>query len=150
MYTSGSSGEPKGVVIPQRALTELAADGSFRNGSGPGDGNRHGDGHRHGDGDGVEGEGEGVGSFGPAAPHRRVLLHSPHTFDAATYEVWVPLLNGGTVVVCPDEPVTPALLARVLPERRVSALFLTAELFRAVAELAPGALRGLREVWTGG
>ncbi|MEU4795905.1 AMP-binding protein [Streptomyces sp. NPDC023327] len=146
MYTSGSSGEPKGVVIPQRALTELAADGSFRNGSGPGDGSRDGDGA----GDGVEGEGEGVGSFGPAAPHRRVLLHSPHTFDAATYEVWVPLLNGGTVVVCPDEPVTPALLARVLPERRVSALFLTAELFRAVAELAPGALRGLREVWTGG
>ncbi|WP_055528758.1 non-ribosomal peptide synthetase, partial [Streptomyces alboniger] len=125
MYTSGSTGEPKAVVIPQRAIAELAADGRFRSGG------------RGGEPD-------------PAGAHRRVLLHSPHTFDAATYEVWVPLLNGGTVVICPDEPVTPALLARVLPERRVTALWLTAELFRLVAELAPMSLRGLREVWTGG
>ncbi|MBC3840502.1 hypothetical protein GXW82_10425 [Streptacidiphilus sp. 4-A2] len=31
--------------------------------------------------------------------HERVLLHSPHAFDASTYELWVPLLSGGTVVV---------------------------------------------------
>ena len=36
--------------------------------------------------------------------HQRVLFHSPPAFDAATYEVWVPLLNGGTVVIAPDEP----------------------------------------------
>ncbi|MGW0531565.1 non-ribosomal peptide synthetase [Streptomyces sp. NPDC003032] len=124
MYTSGSSGEPKGVVVPQRAVVELAADTRFRPG--------------------------GRGEPGSAHTHSRVLLHSPHTFDAATYEVWVPLLNGGTVVICPDEPVTPALLAKVLPERRVTALWLTAELFRTVAELEPRSLRGLREVWTGG
>ncbi|MEV0125849.1 amino acid adenylation domain-containing protein [Streptomyces sp. NPDC050703] len=118
MYTSGSSGEPKGVVVPQRAIAELAADSRFRDAG--------------------------------RSPHRRVLLHSPHTFDAATYEVWVPLLNGGTVVVCPDEPVTPGLLARVLPERGVTALWLTAELFRTVADLAPAALGAAREVWTGG
>ncbi|MGV9879879.1 AMP-binding protein, partial [Streptomyces sp. NPDC003006] len=124
MYTSGSSGEPKGVVVPQRAIVELAGDTRFRPG--------------------------GRGEPGAAHAHSRVLLHSPHTFDAATYEVWVPLLNGGTVVICPDEPVTPALLAKVLPERRVTALWLTAELFRTVAELAPRSLRGQREVWTGG
>lgn len=28
--------------------------------------------------------------------HRRVLVHSPHTFDASTYELWVPLFHGGT------------------------------------------------------
>ncbi|MBC3839631.1 AMP-binding protein [Streptacidiphilus sp. 4-A2] len=27
--------------------------------------------------------------------HRRVLMHSPHSFDASTYEMWVPLLSGG-------------------------------------------------------
>ncbi len=30
--------------------------------------------------------------------HQRVLLHSPAAFDASTYELWVPLLSGGTVV----------------------------------------------------
>ncbi|MFK4212599.1 amino acid adenylation domain-containing protein [Streptomyces sp. NPDC030920] len=82
--------------------------------------------------------------------HERVLLHNPYTFDASTYEVWVPLLSGGTVVVSPAEAVTPDLLGRLVAERRVTALMLTPELLRTVAEIAPGALCGLREVWSGG
>ncbi|MET9479708.1 amino acid adenylation domain-containing protein [Streptomyces sp. NPDC006638] len=82
--------------------------------------------------------------------HRRVLLHNPYTFDASTYEVWIPLLNGGTVVVAPAEAVTPDLLKRVVPDRRVTALMLTPELLRTVAEIAPDALAGLSEVWSGG
>ncbi|MEV0786650.1 amino acid adenylation domain-containing protein [Streptomyces sp. NPDC050423] len=82
--------------------------------------------------------------------HHRVLLHNPYTFDASTYEVWVPLLNGGTVVVAPAEAITPDLLKRVVPDRGVTALMLTPELLRTVAEIAPDALRGLREVWSGG
>ncbi|QIQ01320.1 non-ribosomal peptide synthetase [Streptomyces liangshanensis] len=82
--------------------------------------------------------------------HRRVLFHNPYTFDASTYEVWVPLLNGGTVVVAPAEAVTPDLLKRVVPDRRVTALMLTPELLRTVAEIAPDALAGLSEVWAGG
>ncbi|MFH8520090.1 amino acid adenylation domain-containing protein [Streptomyces gelaticus] len=115
IHTSGSTGEPKGVVVPQRAITELAADARFAGGA-----------------------------------HDRVLLHNPYTFDASTYEVWVPLLNGGTVVVAPAEAVTPDLLERVVRERRVTALMLTPELLRTVAEIAPEALSGLREVWSGG
>ncbi|MFF1448604.1 amino acid adenylation domain-containing protein [Streptomyces sp. NPDC058274] len=115
LHTSGSTGEPKGVVVPQRAIVELAADSRFR-----------------------------------GAAHRRVLLHSPYTFDSMTYEVWIPLLNGGTVVVAPAGPVTPELLGRVVPEQGITALFLTPELLRTVAEIAPQSLAGLHEVWAGG
>ncbi|MFC8300698.1 amino acid adenylation domain-containing protein [Micromonospora orduensis] len=82
--------------------------------------------------------------------HARVLLHSPHTFDAASYELWVPLLTGGTVVVAPPGPLEPDALKRILADSRITALWLTAELFRTVAHLAPDVLAGLAEVWTGG
>jgi amino acid adenylation domain-containing protein len=115
MFTSGSSGRPKGVVATHRGVLGLAADHRFAGGA-----------------------------------HARVLLHSPHTFDAATYEVWVPLLNGGTVVVAPAGPLDPVNLKEILTGGRVTALWLTAELFRTVADLAPDVLGGLREVWAGG
>ncbi|SPL99593.1 unnamed protein product [[Actinomadura] parvosata subsp. kistnae] len=80
------------------------------------------------------------------AGHRRVLLHSPHTFDAATYELWTPLLNGGTVVIAPPGP----LRADTIEQARPDAVWLTAELFRTLADLAPGTLAGVPEVWAGG
>ncbi|MEV0622773.1 amino acid adenylation domain-containing protein [Nonomuraea sp. NPDC050404] len=80
------------------------------------------------------------------AAHRRVLLHSPHTFDAATYELWAPLLNGGTVVIAPPGP----LRRETVEEAGLDAIWLTAELFRTLADVAPDALAGVPEVWAGG
>ncbi|MCC8246269.1 non-ribosomal peptide synthetase [Saccharothrix luteola] len=82
--------------------------------------------------------------------HARVLLHSSHAFDAATYELWAPLLSGGAVVVAPPGVLDIITLGRVVAEHRVTALWLTAGLFRLVAEEAPTCLAGVREVWTGG
>ncbi|MEU0743233.1 amino acid adenylation domain-containing protein [Streptomyces sp. NPDC006134] len=81
--------------------------------------------------------------------HERVLFHSPHAFDASTYELWVPLLSGGRVVVAPEE-VNAVLLRRLLESGRVTALWLTAGLFGALAAGDPGCLRGAKEVWVGG
>jgi amino acid adenylation domain-containing protein len=115
MYTSGSTGVPKGVVVTHRNILALTGDRRF----------------------------------GTAA-HSRVLLHSPHTFDANTYELWVPLLTGGTVVLAGPEPLEPAVLRDLVAERAITAVFLTAELLRTVADLAPEAVAGMREVWAGG
>jgi amino acid adenylation domain-containing protein/non-ribosomal peptide synthase protein (TIGR01720 family) len=78
--------------------------------------------------------------------HQRVLAHSPLAFDASTYELWVPLLLGGQVVLPPAPDVTVPMLA----ELDVTALWLTAGLFRLVAQEDPTCLAGVREVWTGG
>ncbi|WP_203981690.1 AMP-binding protein, partial [Planosporangium flavigriseum] len=82
--------------------------------------------------------------------HDRVLLHSSLAFDASTYELWVPLLNGGTVVVAPPADLDVETLRRSISEHRVTGLWLTSGLFRAVAQEAPECLAGVREVWTGG
>nr|ARU08073.1 MlcK [uncultured bacterium] len=82
--------------------------------------------------------------------HERVLLHSPHAFDAATYELWVPLLNGGQLIVAPPDELDIGTLRHVITENDVTALWLTAGLFRLVAEEAPECFARVREVWTGG
>ncbi|MEU1495662.1 amino acid adenylation domain-containing protein [Streptomyces sp. NPDC005776] len=82
--------------------------------------------------------------------HERVLMHSPTAFDLSTYELWVPLLNGGRVVVAPPERLDLDLLQHTISAHGVTGLWLTAGLFRLVAEERPGLLAGVREVWTGG
>ncbi|MFE0043042.1 amino acid adenylation domain-containing protein [Streptomyces albireticuli] len=80
----------------------------------------------------------------------RVLLHSPHAFDAFNLEVWVPLLTGGEVVVAPPERLDPAALSRITAATGITGLWLTAGLFEAFATEDPTCLAGLRQVWTGG
>ncbi|MBT2380628.1 amino acid adenylation domain-containing protein [Streptomyces sp. ISL-111] len=80
----------------------------------------------------------------------RVLMHSAHAFDASTYEMWIPLLNGGTLVVGPPGDLDLATIGRTIAEGRVTAALFTTGLFRLIAAEAPEALRPLREVWAGG
>ncbi len=114
MYTSGSTGVPKGVSIRHRDVTARALDRR------------------------VGGE------------YERVLLHSPLAFDASTYELWVPLLNGGCVIVAPPGELDAGTLADTITSGRVTGLWLTAGLFGLVAQLAPECLAAVREVWIGG
>ncbi|MFF8594381.1 non-ribosomal peptide synthase/polyketide synthase [Streptomyces sp. NPDC015220] len=82
--------------------------------------------------------------------HERVLLHSPTAFDLSTYEHWVPLLGGGRIVVAPPGRLDLDLLHQAVGGHGVTGLWLTAGLFRLVAEERPELLAGVREVWTGG
>ncbi len=120
MYTSGSTGEPKGVAIPESAVLALASDSRFA---------------------------------GDA--HRRVLVHSPHSFDAATHEIWGTLLRGGELVLAPDAPLDPARWRELLTGGtgrggRADSAWFTAGLFALFAQDAPETFTALREVWTGG
>ncbi|WP_461029583.1 condensation domain-containing protein, partial [Streptomyces sparsus] len=81
---------------------------------------------------------------------RRMVMHSPHSFDASTMELWVPLLNGGEVVVAPPGDLDLRTLRQLITETRPTSLWLTAGLFQLVAEEDPGCLDGLDVVWTGG
>ncbi|MEU3054382.1 amino acid adenylation domain-containing protein [Streptomyces griseus] len=82
--------------------------------------------------------------------HERVLVHSSHAFDASTYEMWVPLLSGGCLVIAPPGELDAQALRRLIAEERITALWLTAGVFALLAEQAPECFAGLREVWAGG
>ncbi|MFL6112448.1 MAG: non-ribosomal peptide synthetase, partial [Catenulispora sp.] len=85
-----------------------------------------------------------------AGSQHRVLLHSSHAFDAATYEVWVPLLTGNQVVVAPDGDIDVRAIVDVLTEQRVTCVFLTTALFNLIAEDSPESFAAVAEVWHGG
>ncbi|MEV6301950.1 amino acid adenylation domain-containing protein [Actinoplanes sp. NPDC051861] len=82
--------------------------------------------------------------------HDRVLLHAPYAFDISNYELWVPLLRGGTVVVAPPGRLDLSTLKSLVNRYDLTAVHFTAGLFRVVAEENPDGLTGLREVLTGG
>lgn len=72
-------------------------------------------------------------------------------FDAATFELWAPLLHGGTIAVIEhDVVIDPDRLAARLVEDGVVTAFLTTSLFHLVAALRPDAFRTLRDLFVGG
>ncbi|MFJ8795947.1 amino acid adenylation domain-containing protein, partial [Streptomyces sp. NPDC102462] len=114
MYTSGSTGVPKGVAVPHGSAAALIGEREWHVG-----------------------------------PEDTVLMYAPHAFDASLYELWVPLATGARVVIA-EPGVLDAQRMRGYVAEGVTAAFVTAGLFRALAEEAPECFAGLREVLSGG
>ncbi|WP_326841079.1 amino acid adenylation domain-containing protein [Streptomyces sp. NBC_01558] len=115
MFTSGSTGLPKGVGVTHADVLALATDTAWADGC-------------------VD----------------AVVMHSAYVFDASTFEVWVPLLNGGRVIVAPEGVLDARVLTELVNRCQATALFLTTALFNLVAEQDPTAFTGLRLVAAGG
>jgi amino acid adenylation domain-containing protein len=82
--------------------------------------------------------------------HHRVLLHSPFSFDASTYELWVPLLSGGRVIMAAESRVDAVDLDNAIARDDVTVAYFTTALLEVMAQEALDVLGRLREVWAGG
>ncbi|MFB7301208.1 non-ribosomal peptide synthetase [Streptomyces rubiginosohelvolus] len=82
--------------------------------------------------------------------HRRVLSLAPYAFGVSAYELWVPLLRGGHVVLPPPGELNVRTVRGLLAQEGITALHVTAGLFRLFAEEAPDSFATVREVLTGG
>lgn len=115
MYTSGSTGAPKGVAVTHRGVVRLVKGTNYASFSG-----------------------------------ETFLQLAPISFDASTFEIWGPLLNGGTLVVMPPAPPSLQEIGGAIREKGVTTLWLTAGLFNAMLDERPQDLRPLHQLLAGG
>ena len=89
--------------------------------------------------------------FGDFSSDRTFLGFAPISFDAATLEIWGPLLNGGRLVLAPPHELSLEELATVIETHGVDSLWLTAGLFHQMALHGPlERLSSLRQWFAGG
>lgn len=117
MYTSGSTGQPKGVMASHKNVVRLTT---------------------------------GAHEYIDIEEPLRVLLAAPISFDAATFEIWVPLLNGGTVCCYPHDIVDVNLINNTIEQHQVNLAWLTAGLFDIWVDAKETPQTPLRTIITGG
>jgi amino acid adenylation domain-containing protein len=84
-------------------------------------------------------------------PGMRLAQCATATFDAATFEVWAALLNGGTLVIVPRaQAMSPVALAATIRRFGIRAMFLTSALFHQAAHEIPDAFAPLDTLLAGG
>jgi len=115
MYTSGSTGQPKGVCVEHRNVVRLVKNTDYARMAG-----------------------------------EVFLQFAPASFDAATLEIWGPLLNGGRLVVYRPGPTSLEELGTAVERSGITTLWLTSGLFHQMVEHQLESLRGVRQLMSGG
>ena len=116
MYTSGSTGEPKGVCVTHRGVVRLVTQTNYVR----------------------------------LSADDRFLQYASPSFDAATFEIWGCLLNGGQLILPPPGALTLDDLGRCIREHQITVLWLTAGVFHLMVEHRVDDLRGVRQLLAGG
>lgn len=79
------------------------------------------------------------------------ILHVANTaFDAATFEIWGSLLNGGRGIICPHRVPTLRELKDLLHQNGVNTLLLTTAYFNLIVDESPEVLRPVKHLLVGG
>ncbi len=116
MYTSGSTGSPKGVCVEHRNIVRLVKQANY-----------------------ATFDANTIG-----------LLYARLAFDASTFELFGPLLNGGRLVIQNNGMASLEELAETVARENVNTLWLTAGLFHQMAERGPLEKLGSLRQWLAG
>lgn len=104
VYTSGTTGKPKGVVALHQGVVRLVK-----------------------------------GDHPYVLDEKTIMLQcAPTAFDASTWELWGPLLNGGQVAIYAQKHVDFAMLTTLIEQTRANTAFLTTALFHQWVAQLPG------------
>ncbi|MCK9893451.1 amino acid adenylation domain-containing protein [Frankia sp. AgB32] len=116
VFTSGSTGSPKGVPIRHEGVVRLVFNARYVN----------------------------------LDENAVIPQLASLSFDAAVFEIWGALLNGGTCVLYPADFLRLSELRQLLRRTGATAVFLTTALFNVIVDEDPGILDGVQTVLTGG
>lgn len=83
-------------------------------------------------------------------PDQVLFQFAPISFDAATFEIWGALLNGGKTALAPDGQLSLAELGEAMARHKVTTLFITSGVFHQMVDHHVEGFRGLREILSGG
>jgi len=117
LYTSGTSGWPKGVMVEQQNVVRLVKNTDY------------------------------IRFY----PGQKVLQTGPLQFDASTFEIWGPLLNGGILYEIPQqELLIPQTLERRIKRFGIDTIWMTAPLFNRMVDAGIKIFAGLKDLLVGG
>jgi mycobactin peptide synthetase MbtE len=119
-FTSGTTGEPKGVLTTHRATARLFGDGA------------------------------GAGGFAHFDENTVMPLAAPVVWDAFSLELWAVLLSGGTSLIVPEPALSAGALRAGVARHGVDSIWLTSSLFNQIVDEDTAAFTGVRQVLVGG